>query len=91
MASHSSIHPEDVKALIRKRFGSLQAFERAKGLPIRSVSDLLRGKMSQRVAAAVDSEIGKAVHESIPGVKVSDNSDNSAAGRRMHRLNARAA
>lgn len=77
--------------MIRKRFGSLQAFERAKGLPIRSVSDLLRGKMSQRVAAAVDSEIGKAGHESVSGAKLSDNSDSSAKKSRNHRLNAKAA
>jgi lambda repressor-like predicted transcriptional regulator len=47
------LHREDVKALIRKRFGSLRAFERAKGLPDKSVSGVLRGRASERVERAI--------------------------------------
>lgn len=47
-------HPEDIKAAIRKRHGSLRAFHEAKGLPKRAVSDMLRGRPSRRVTEAVE-------------------------------------
>lgn len=49
----SDAHPEDVKASIRKRFGSLRAFERQEGLPDKSVSAVLRGVASQRVKGKI--------------------------------------
>jgi len=91
MASHTNIHPEDVKALIRKRFGSLQAFERARGLPFRSVSDLLRGKTSQRVAAAVNKEISARRQGSASKGKVSTKADSSALAMPAQRPNDKAA
>ena len=43
------MHPEDIKAALRKRFGSVFAFEDAHDLPRKSVSDFLRGRANQRV------------------------------------------
>lgn len=43
------MHPEDIKAELRKRFGSVFAFEDAHDLPRKSVSDFLRGRANQRV------------------------------------------
>lgn len=51
------MHKEDVNAALRKRFGSVAAFERAKALPEKSVHDLLRGRPSARVRDAVESAI----------------------------------
>lgn len=47
------MHPEDIKASLRKRFGSVFAFEDAHELPRKSVSDFLRGRPNQRVKAAI--------------------------------------
>ncbi|PAV92398.1 hypothetical protein WR25_26400 [Diploscapter pachys] len=48
------LHREDVKAAIRKRFGSLKAFERAENLPLKSVSGVLAGRKSDRVQRAIN-------------------------------------
>lgn len=37
-------HPEDVKAAIRKKWGTVRAFEQAIGIPDLSTRDILRGK-----------------------------------------------
>lgn len=47
------IHPEDIKAAIRKRFGSLKAFEESEGLPRKAVTDILRGRSNRRVSDAI--------------------------------------
>jgi lambda repressor-like predicted transcriptional regulator len=49
------LHPEDVKAALRKKFGTVREFERAKKLPINGVADVLRGRTSERVTSAVES------------------------------------
>jgi len=69
----SEMHPEDIKAELRKRFGTVLAFEDAANLPRKSVSDFLRGRSSRRVRDAID--------ETIKPSK-SEKSDNSAAQRR---------
>jgi hypothetical protein len=76
---------EDVKAALRKRFGSVASFEREKGLPEKSVSDLLRGRPSARVRDAVK----EAISQSSPsrGSELSDDTANAAA---PHRKKARA-
>lgn len=51
------MHREDVKAFLRKRFGSLEAFAAANGLLPQQVRDLLRGK-SSAAKAAVAAELG---------------------------------
>lgn len=48
------MHREDIKAAIRKAFGTLSAFERANDLPSKSVNDVLRGRTSARVQRAID-------------------------------------
>lgn len=47
-------HPEDVKAVLRKRFRTVAAFVEAKGLPKTGVSDLFRGRTSRRVRDAIE-------------------------------------
>ena len=76
------LHREDVKAAIRKRFGSVAAFERAHSLPQKSVTDVLRGQRSARVE--------EAVLEVINGGSQSEHSDDSDIGPSVHRLNAEA-
>jgi len=49
------MHPEDVKAAIRKRFGTVSRFIEVRGLPETGVSDLFRGRTSRRVRDAVES------------------------------------
>ncbi|MET0269665.1 MAG: helix-turn-helix domain-containing protein [Sphingomonas sp.] len=49
-----SMHREDVKAVLRKSYGSIFAFERLHDLPRKSVSDVLRGRPNSRVANAIE-------------------------------------
>jgi lambda repressor-like predicted transcriptional regulator len=51
------MHPEDIKAAIRKRFGTVGQFVEQKGLPKTGVSDLFRGRTSKRVREAVEAVI----------------------------------
>jgi lambda repressor-like predicted transcriptional regulator len=51
--SLEGMHKEDVKAVLRKRFGSVAAFERAHSLAIQSVSEVLRGRPSKRTSDAI--------------------------------------
>ncbi|HTK34939.1 MAG TPA: helix-turn-helix domain-containing protein [Caulobacteraceae bacterium] len=71
----SEWHREDIKAALRKRYGSVQAFERAKGLPQDSVSDVLRGRTAGKTAAAIVEELAKTERASGEGAKESDLSD----------------
>ncbi|TVV76143.1 helix-turn-helix domain-containing protein [Sphingomonas solaris] len=49
-----SMHREDVKAALRKTYGSVFEFERLHQLPRKSVSDVLRGRPNQRVTSAIE-------------------------------------
>lgn len=80
------MHPEDIKAAIRKTHGSLTKFERARGLKDRSVTDVLRGKTSRHTAEAIAAELGHTV-ESLFSSANADTSDEKAA---THRQNAEA-
>ena len=71
---------EDVKADLRKRYGSVFAFEDAFGLPRKSVSDTLRGRANKRVSDAIT----EALAPSTP----SDKADDSVGRNPVHRLNA---
>lgn len=82
----STMHPEDVKAELRKRFGSVAAFERQHGLPVKSVTDLLRGYKSRRVFDAVQSVIERPVGDFLD----SEGSDSSEDAGAAHRINAEA-
>lgn len=53
-------HPEDVKAAIRKRYGSMRDFERGLGLSPKSVVDVLRGRGSRRTADAIRTVLAEA-------------------------------
>ena len=75
---------EDIKAALRKRFGSVAKFERARGLPEKSVSDVLRGSTSRRVTA----EIEKALNEPLPPEEQPEFSGDSSSDGAAHRLNA---
>lgn len=77
------LHPEDVKAEIRKKFGAVAVFERAKGLPEKSVNDVLRGRTSARVTRAIEQVIGRPLGQS-------EDSDSSSDISGSHRLNAEA-
>lgn len=74
---------EDVKAELRKRFGTIGLFEAEHGLPKKSVSDLLRGRASQRVSDAVESALSKPLSQ----FRDSDNSASIAPLAPPHRLN----
>lgn len=75
-------HPEDIKAALRKQYGSVVAFERAKKLPHKSVSDWLRGRKSRRVRDTIEATLS-------PGK--SDKVDASAKKAQAHRQNAASA
>ena len=78
------MHREDIKASIRKAFGSVKAFEEARGLPNGSVHDLFRGRKSARVSRAINDVLTNA-----PPVR-SDKLDNSADATAAPRLNTEA-
>lgn len=73
------MHPEDIKAALRKRYGSVFAFEDANELPRKSVSDFLRGRSNRRVKNAITKTL------SPDQADLSDCSNTQAAA---HRLNA---
>lgn len=79
------VHPEDVKAAIRKRYRSLAAFERAHSLARQSVTEVLRGRPSARTQKAIERllrDIERSAESIIPG-------DNQSIAI-PHRLNAEA-
>lgn len=59
-------HPEDIKAALRKRHKSVAAFERLRGLPSRSVKDVLKGKSRPRIALAIADDLGIPAHKLFP-------------------------
>lgn len=77
------LYSEDVKATIRKKFGAVAKFERAEGLPEKSVNDVLRGRKSARVQRAIEQVIGQPLVQS-------EDSDHSGEFSAPHRLNAEA-
>jgi lambda repressor-like predicted transcriptional regulator len=56
------LHPEEVKAQLRMRYGTLTAFEKALGLPLRSVSFLLQGKAIMPTAEAIADALDIPLH-----------------------------
>lgn len=79
----------DVYCVIRKRYGSVPAFEREKGLYRRSVTDVLCGKKSRKTQEAVAAEVGHTV-ESLFGGPQSAFADVSQTVTQAHRKNAEA-
>lgn len=56
----AGLHPEDVKANLRKRWGTVARFEQERGLPEKSVNDVLRGRKSARVSNAIEAALTEA-------------------------------
>jgi lambda repressor-like predicted transcriptional regulator len=79
-----TMHPEDVKAGIRKRFGTIAAFELAKGLPPKSVNDVLRGRQNARVTKAVEDALSTP-ETLLPQSELSDGSEESDGAHRLNR------
>jgi lambda repressor-like predicted transcriptional regulator len=79
----AGMHKEDVKAVLRKKFGSVAAFERAHGLATQSVSEVLRGRSSKRTIDAIERVLREHAEaaESITSV-------DTGASPVFHRLNA---
>jgi lambda repressor-like predicted transcriptional regulator len=61
------MHKERIKAEIRIKHGSLREFERSRGLPARSVEDVLRGRAVRRTADAIAEFMGTSVTALFPG------------------------
>lgn len=80
--SIATMHPEDIKAALRKRFGTIVAFERAKSLPHQSVTDVLRGRPNARVVEAIED----ALETPTPDEPQSSFTDCSANDDGAHRL-----
>lgn len=80
---------EDVKAELRKKHDTLGNFEKKRGLASRSVTDVLRGKPSQRTADAIADELGCEVHDLFPDQRKTANADCSDKSANLHRENAK--
>jgi lambda repressor-like predicted transcriptional regulator len=62
------MHPEDIKAELRKRHGTLASFTKARKLPPCGVSNMLSGKVSRPVANAIADELNLPVTFVFPHV-----------------------
>lgn len=83
-----TIHREDVKAALRKRYGSIENFATLVGMEAQAVRDLLRGK-SNAAKAVVAKELGVAVdHLTIVTDIVPVCGANSSTAKPAHRQNA---
>lgn len=74
----ATMHREDVKAAIRKRHGSQRGFEVAHGLPANAVTEVLRGRKSQRTQDAIERLLAEETEQSI---NLDDNGSVDAAHR----------
>lgn len=54
MTRIEDVHHQDVRAAIRKQYGSIVRFEQANGIRKGGVHDILRGYESKRVRQAVE-------------------------------------
>lgn len=89
MSKHP-VHKEDIKAELRKRHGSLRAFEEERGLPQHSARDVLRGRAVSQTAHAIADELNTTVDKLFPGRFKSHIRDDSAHAKPSHRQNAEA-
>lgn len=71
------IHPVEIKAQLKKRYGSVLAFERYRRLPPESVRDVLRGRSNVRVAHAIADELGLELHQILLDPNESRNRDDT--------------
>ncbi|VWX62522.1 conserved hypothetical protein [Sphingorhabdus sp. 109] len=81
---YKTVHPEDIKAAIRRKFGTILKFEKHYALPSTGVSDLLREKShNPKTISAVEAILADR-HASI-------NLENSTNLTENHGLNEKAA
>jgi lambda repressor-like predicted transcriptional regulator len=85
-----TVHKEDIKAELRKRHGSMSAFEKERGLPIQSTRDVLRGRAVAQTAHAIARELGTTVERLFPGRFKSHIRDNTSEKVVAHRQNVEA-
>ncbi|MDB5432387.1 MAG: sugar fermentation stimulation protein [Caulobacter sp.] len=93
MKPPKQLHREDIKAALRKQYGSMSAFEEQRGLPTGSAKDVLRGRAVRQTAVAIADVLKMPVHEVFPG-RYRDQStkvDSTSHSDGTHRLNERAA
>lgn len=90
-----ALHKEDIKAELRKQFGSLLKFEKKAGRPSGSVKDVLRGRASSETEEAIAAALKEPLHRLFPrrysapeGATKSTKVDSSAKARTPHRLSA---
>lgn len=60
------MHREDIKAALRKRHGTLVAFEQKKTLPKGSVKDVLRGRAVAQTEKAIAADLKEPLHRLFP-------------------------
>lgn len=84
------MHPEDIKAQLKKEYGTVRAFERRQGLPDSAVRDLLRGHTSRRTAVALAIALEKPITVLFPD-RADLTRDDKSQKRDSHRLNGEAA
>lgn len=86
------MHREDIKAELRKRYGSVAVFSERAGLPPGLVSDVLRGRASSRAEAAIAAALNMPIQRLFPrryGFNDSNlKPDVSPVAQRTHRLSA---
>lgn len=56
------LHPEEIKAQLRMRYGTLLKFEQIKGIPPKSVTRVLSGTGWLIAAMAIADELGVPLH-----------------------------
>ena len=64
--SVSEMHSEDIKALLRKRFGTIRQFELEYGLPKGSVHEVMRKRRWKRIEKAIESVLPGALNTTTP-------------------------
>lgn len=80
-------HPEEIKAALRIKHGSLYKFEQKADLPRKSVADVLRGRAVAKTAEAIAKDLGRSVQELFPGrFKLSDLSDSNTVDSAVQHL-----
>ena len=89
----ATFHKEDIKAGLRKRFGSLLKFEKSAGRPAGSVKDVLRGRASAETEEAISAALKEPLHRLFPkrysapveggASTLVDNSENPNASHRL--------
>jgi len=84
--SEAVFHPEQVRAILRMRYSTLENFAAAKGIKSQSVRDFLRGK-SRSAVKYIEQELGvEPGHLKLSKESTNVDTDTKQSGR-VHRLN----